>query len=264
MLVARPAACAGGSAMCGIYGAVTGADRQIDRRLLERMGDVLVHRGPAGNGVGTEGRVGLGCRRLAIIDVAGGAQPLHDETGDVAAVCNGEIYNAPMLRHELEARGHRFRTRSDVEVLPHLYEERGLAFLEALEGMFALALWDTRAGRLVVARDRLGEKPLYHAAAGGTFFFASEPGALFASGDVARTPDWSSLAAYLRTGYVSAPASAFGDVAKLPPGGCLVLEGERMFVRRYWEPTPFLAAPPLPLGLEDAARMLREHLERAV
>src|SRR5262245_22681408 len=213
MLVAHPATSARRSAMCGIYGAVTGADRQIDRRLLERMADVLVHRGPDGNGVGTYGRAGLGCRRLAIIDVAGGGQPLHDEAGDVAVVCNGEIYNAPKLRHELEARGHRFRTRSDAEVVPHMYEERGLGFLEALEGMFGLALWGARGGRLVLARDRLGEKPLYYAAADGTFFFASEPGALFASGGVPRTPDWSSLVGYLRAGYVASPASAFTDVA---------------------------------------------------
>src|SRR5215831_19356475 len=98
--------------MCGIYGAVTGAGREIDRGFLQRMSDVLVHRGPDGNGVGTYGRAALGCRRLAIIDVAGGAQPLHDEAGNIAVVCNGEIYNAPTLRRELEARGHRFRTRS--------------------------------------------------------------------------------------------------------------------------------------------------------
>src|SRR5213594_1891649 len=246
--------------MCGIYGMV-GAGAEA---ALPRMSAALVHRGPDGDGWAMRGPGGVGCRRLAIIDVAGGAQPLANETGDVIAVCNGEIYNSAALRSALQSRGHRFRTRSDAEVLPHLYEDEGLDFLHALDGMFGLALWDARHRRLVLARDRMGEKPLYHATTPAGFLFASEPKALLASGHVGREPDWAALSAYLRTGYVPNPASAFAAIQKLPPGGRFVLEGEAARADRYWEVAPFLAAPPLPLGLDDAAAELRAHLERAV
>src|SRR5437667_1719602 len=228
------------------------------------MATTLAHRGPDGDGAAIAGHAALGCRRLAIIDVAGGAQPLRNETGDVIAVCNGEIYNSAALRAALEARGHRFRTRSDAEVLPHLYEEHGVDFVNALDGMFGLALWDARRGRLILARDRLGEKPLYYAATADGFFFASEPKALLATGAVSRTPDWTASGVYLRPGYVPGPAGAFRDVAKLPPGGRLVLEGEGLAVDRYWQVAPRLAEPPLALDLDAAAAALRVHLERAV
>src|SRR2546427_11402584 len=228
------------------------------------MATTLAHGGPAGDGAAISGQAALGCRRLAIIDVAGGVQPLRNETGDVIAVCNGEIYTSAPLRSALQARGHRFRTRSDAEVLPHLYEEHGLDFVHALDGMFGVALWDARRGRLVLARDRLGEKPLYYAATSDGFFFASDPKALLATGAVAGTPDWAALSLYLRTGYVPAPASAFRDIVKLPPGGRLVLEGEGLAVDRYWEVAPLLAAPPFALDLEAAAEALRAHLARAV
>src|SRR5438094_1088690 len=164
--------------MCGIYGMV-GAGAEA---ALPRMSAALVHRGPDGDGWAMRGPGGVGCRRLAIIDVAGGAQPLANGTGDVIAVCNGEIYNSAALRSALQSRGHRFRTRSDAEVLPHLYEDEGLDFLHALDGMFGLALWDARHRRLVLARDRMGEKPLYHATTPAGFLFASEPKALLALG----------------------------------------------------------------------------------
>src|SRR5207249_10322092 len=141
--------------MCGIYGMV-GAGAET---VLPRMSAALVHRGPDGDGWAVRGAGGVGCRRLAIIDVAGGAQPLANETGDVIVVCNGEIYNSAPLRSALEARGHRFRTRSDAEVLPHLYEEHGLDFVDALDGMFGLALWVARRGRRVPARERPGAQP---------------------------------------------------------------------------------------------------------
>src|SRR6266481_4903305 len=246
--------------MCGIYGMV-GADAESVR---PRMGAARVHRGPDGDGWGVRGAGGVGCRRLAIIDVAGGAQPLANETGDVIAVCNGEIYNSAPLRSALQSRGHRFRTHSDAEVLPHLYEDEGIDFVHALDGMFGLALWDARRGRLVLARDRMGENPRYHATTPAGCLFASEPNALLASGRVGREPDWAALAAYLRTGYVPNPASAFAAVQKLPPGGRLVLVGESVRADRYWEVAPFLAGPPLPLGLDEAADQLRAHLVRAV
>jgi len=250
--------------VCGIYGLVARDGAARAEAVLPRMAASLAHRGPDGDGAAISGQAALGCRRLAIIDVAGGVQPLRNEAGDVIAVCNGEIYNSAALRSALEARGHRFRTHSDAEVVPHLYEEHGLDFVDSLDGMFGLAVWDARRGRLVLARDRLGEKPLYYATTPDGFFFASEPKALLAGGVVSNTPDWEALALYLRTGFVPAPASAFRDVVKLPPGGRLVLEGEGFVVDRYWEVAPLLAASPLALDLEAAAGALRAHLARAV
>src|SRR5262245_21971439 len=228
------------------------------------MGATLAHRGPDGDGTRTVGDATLGCRRLAIIDVAGGAQPLTNETGDVVAVCNGEIYNHAALRDRLTARGHRFRTRSDAEVLPHLYEEHGPDLVHELEGMFALAVWDVRARRLVLARDRLGEKPLYHAVAGDHLLFASEPKALVATGAVPAEPDWSALGSYLCQGYVPWPASAFAGIEKLPPGGRLVRGPDGVRVDRYWEAPTWCAAPALDLDLPSAAAELRAELTRVV
>ena len=246
--------------MCGIYGVVGPASDT----LVGGMGATLAHRGPDGDGTRTVGDATLGCRRLAIIDVAGGAQPLTNETGDVVVVCNGEIYNHATLRDRLTARGHRFRTRSDAEVLPHLYEEHGPDLVHELEGMFALAVWDVRARRLVLARDRLGEKPLYHAVAGDHLLFASEPKALIATGATRAEPNWSALGAYLCQGYVPWPASAFAGIEKLPPGGRLVRSPEGIRVDRYWEAPTWCAAPALDLDLPAAAVQLRAELTRAV
>src|SRR5215475_10155975 len=228
------------------------------------MGAALAHRGPDGDGTRTIGDATLGCRRLAIIDVAGGAQPLANETGDVVAVCNGEIYNHVALRERLAARGHRFRTGSDAEVLPHLYEEHGPDLVHELEGMFGLAIWDARARRLVLTRDRMGEKPLYHAAVGGRLCFASEPKALLAAGAVAREPNWPALAAYLCQGYVPWPASAFTGIANLPPGGRLVHDAGGVRLHRYWEAASWCGAPALDLDPVAAAMQVRAELARSV
>ena len=233
-------------------------------RATARMGAALAHRGPDGDGARTAGDATLGCRRLAIMDVAGGAQPLTNEVGDVVVVCNGEIYNHATLRDRLIARGHCFRTRSDAEVLPHLYEEHGPELVHHLEGMFAFAIWDVRARRLVLARDRLGEKPLYYADAGAALWFASEPKALLAARAVGSEPDWAPLGAYLCAGYVPCPASAFAGIAKLPPGGRLVRDPAGVRVDRYWEAITWCAAPALPLSLPEAARRLRAELTHAV
>ena len=246
--------------MCGIYGAVGASVTDV----VPRMGETLVHRGPDADGIAGSHGARLGCRRLAIVDVTSGAQPVSNESGDVIAVCNGEIYNHATLRADLARRGHQFRSRSDAEVLPHLYEEHGIDFVEALDGMFALALWDARRGRLILARDRLGEKPLYHATVPQGFLFASEPKAILASGMVPRDPDWPALGSYLRRGYVPNPASAFAAIEKLPPGGRLVLEGGHQHTDRYWDVRPLLDAPPLSLTFEDAVTTLRGHLTGAV
>src|SRR5262245_15048903 len=248
--------------MCGIYGMV-GTVAPPSDAVLERMAERLWHRGPDADGRIVAGRAGLGCRRLAIIDVVGGAQPLANEDGDVHVVCNGEIYNHVRLRRELASRGHCFRTGSDAEVIPHLYEERGPDFVDALNGMFAVAVWDARRQHLVLARDRLGEKPLYHATTPAGLWFASEPKSLRAVG-VGDWPDWAAISCYLRGGSIPAPMSAWEGVAELPPGGRLVFAGERQRVDRYWEVAPLLCAPPLELDLDVAARRLRAQLERAV
>jgi asparagine synthase (glutamine-hydrolysing) len=250
--------------MCGIYGMVAHRTAVLDASTLARMADTLTHRGPDGNGLAIRDGAAVGCRRLAIIDVAGGAQPLTDESGDVLAVCNGEIYNHRRLRAELESRGHRFRTGSDAEVIPHLYEERGVDFVDALDGMFGLALWDARTGRLVLARDRIGEKPLYYALTPTALVFASEPKAILATGLVERTADGEAVAAYLRTGCVPTPRSGFRAIRKLVPGTRLVFEGDVARIETFWELAPHLAAPALPLDLPTAARRLRGELERAV
>src|SRR5262249_6218110 len=157
----------------------------------------------------------------------------------------GEIYNYRELRAGLERRGHRFRTGSDAEVVPHLYEERGPGFVDALDGMFAVAVWDARAERLVLARDRMGEKPLYFAQTAGGFLFASEPKAILATGLVPPEADGVSVANYLRTGYVAGARSAFAGVSRLLPGTRLVLERHRSRIETFWELAPLLAEAPL-------------------
>ena len=250
--------------MCGIYGWLPSSPApERLAAVLERMGRTLAHRGPDGVGAMTDGRVGLGVRRLAIVDVAGGAQPVGNEDRTVIAACNGEIYNHAPVRADLAGRGHHFRSYADTAILPHLYAERGPGFMQALDGMFAFAVWDARRGRLVLARDRMGEKPLYYATTPDGVVFASEPKAILATDLVAPAPDWAAVSVYLRTGYVPAPWSALRGIAQLPPGGRLVAEGEAMHIDRYWELAPALAAPPLALDFQHAARLVRDELHRA-
>src|SRR5262247_1664386 len=172
--------------MCGIAGIVSLNSREpVDQARVKRMRDVLRHRGPDGEGLWAEGPVGLGHRRLSIVDVAGGHQPMANEDETVWITYNGEIYNHAELRTGLEARGHRYRTRSDTETILHLYEELADACVERLQGMFAFALWDRARRRLLLARDRLGIKPLYYALTGGELLFASEVKAILAASAVA-------------------------------------------------------------------------------
>jgi asparagine synthase (glutamine-hydrolysing) len=222
--------------MCGIVGMWRGPGGEpVDQASLRRMNAAIVHRGPDDEGLYVDGAFGMGMRRLSINDLAGGNQPLGNEDGSVVVMCNGEIYNSPELRRELEARGHRFRSHSDVAVIPHLYEEYGEDFVEKLDGMFALALWDTKRRRLVIARDRLGIKPLYVAERGNAVAFASEVSALVAGG-WCESIDFASLHHYLALGYIPAPGSIFAGVRKLEPGTQLTLEeGRAPAHRRYWE-----------------------------
>src|SRR5262245_55636326 len=208
--------------MCGIYGILAlSGPQQHDPSVLSRMGNAIVHRGPDDEGSFSDGPMLLGMRRLSIIDVAGGHQPITNEDGTVVVVCNGEIYNYRELRAELERAGHRFATHSDTEVIAHLYEERGDAFLDALEGMFGLAVWDRTRGRLIVARDPLGIKPIYYRLTQRELVFGSEAKSIMRVPGVAARLDPSALSQYLAFGYVSAPASIFSELRKLPPGTAL-------------------------------------------
>jgi len=205
--------------MCGIYGILAlDGTRRHDTAVLARMGDAIVHRGPDDSGAISDAGLLLGMRRLSIIDVAGGHQPISSEDGQVVVVCNGEIYNFRQLRRELEAAGHRFATHSDSEVAVHAYEQHGDAFLDKLDGMFGLALWDRRRRRLIVARDAIGIKPIYYRLDGRELMFASEAKALLAVPGVPTRLDQAALAQYLSVGYVAAPNAIFEGMSKLEPG----------------------------------------------
>jgi asparagine synthase (glutamine-hydrolysing) len=220
--------------MCGIAGFLALEQGVIaTRAIAEAMCNVIVHRGPDDEGFLVDGPLAMGMRRLSIIDLAGGHQPISNEDGSVSVIQNGEIYNFQELRTDLEARGHRFATRSDTEVIVHLYEEYGTACVEKLRGMFAFALWDTRRRRLMLARDRLGIKPLYYSLDRGRLLFGSELKSLLAVG-LDREIDRQALHDYLSLTYIPAPATIFRAAHKLPPGTFLVAERGAVRTERYW------------------------------
>jgi asparagine synthase (glutamine-hydrolysing) len=223
--------------MCGICGIVSAqSEAPVDARTLAGMCAALAHRGPDDEGVFISDRVGLAMRRLSIIDVQGGQQPLSNEDGTIHVVYNGEIYNYRQLRAELERLGHRFATASDTEVIVHAYEEFGPSCVHRFRGMFALALWDAPSRRLFVAVDRLGIKPLYYAARNGQLTFASELGSLLVSGHVPRVLDHGALAEYFTLGYIAAPRTILEDVRKLEPGTFGIWdEAGQLKVTRYWD-----------------------------
>ena len=209
--------------MCGICGlARLDGGAGVDAGALEAMSAALVHRGPDSHGRHLDGPVGLAARRLAIVDVEGGDQPISTEDGGVTVVQNGEIYHAPALRTELQAGGHVFRTRSDTEVLAHLYEQEGIGFAARLRGMFAVAIWDAPRGRLVLARDPFGIKPLFWSAAGGLLAFASELRALSHAPGYDRALDLDAIEAYLAFNSIPAPLTIHRAARKLQPGHLLV------------------------------------------
>jgi asparagine synthase (glutamine-hydrolysing) len=226
--------------MCGIAGIVE-RGRPVDRAALGRMTTAIRHRGPDDDGAwvadASDGgpSVGLAFRRLSIIDLAGGHQPMCNEDESIWIVFNGEIYNFQELRHELEAKGHRFRNHSDTEAIVHLYEELGADCVTRLNGMFAFAIWDTRRRQLLLARDRMGKKPLYWTATSRGLLFASEIKALLQHPDVPRTLDHASLAKYLAFEYVPSPHSILAGVHKLPAAHLLLWRDGRAEVRRYWD-----------------------------
>ena len=244
--------------MCGICGFVG----VREEGLLGRMTDSLQHRGPDGEGFFREDGVGLGHRRLSIIDVAGGRQPIENEDGSILVVHNGEIYNHRDLRRDLEARGHRFRTASDSEVILHLYEDYGTSCLEKMGGMWAFALYDRPNRRLFLARDRLGIKPLYFIQDGSRFLFASEIKALVCDTAARLTLDPAAIHDYLALRYVPGPGGLFREVRKLPAAHYAIVENEQVTLARYWTP----AAKPGPRRRPDAEYVeeFAERFERSV
>jgi len=235
--------------MCGICGIVS-ASGSVDPERLARMSAKLVHRGPDSDGTFLDGPVGLAARRLAIIDLAGGDQPIANEDGTITVVQNGELYNYPELRLELQRAGHRFRTSCDTEVLVHLYEREGEAFARRLRGMFAVALWDAPRRRLVLARDRYGIKPLYYREENGGLEFASELRSL-PRGEI----DLDALEAFLAFNSIPAPLTIFREARKLPPGHVLVWESGQTRLQRYARPAP---VPASELRSDDEAELVEE------
>ena len=248
--------------MCGIAGIATRGSTPT-RELLRAMCEVMRHRGPDGEGIYAAPGIGLGMRRLAVIDLVTGDQPVSNETGTVQVVFNGEIYNYRELRARLLAKGHRLRGEGDSEVLPHLYEEYGPAFLTHLNGMFAIALWDSTQRRLLLARDRVGIKPLFYSQYRGNLYFASEVKCLLAAGGSARELDPLGVDQLLTFEYTASPATLFKDVRKLAPGCWLTWHEGAVQQGSYWS-LPDGSAPARPESIPAIAERLRTTLTEAV
>lgn len=247
--------------MCGLVGTL---NPSLSEAELRRLSEGLVHRGPDDVGIHVDGPFGVALRRLSIIDLERGHQPLANETGRVWVACNGEIYNSPELRQRLEAAGHQFRTRSDVEVIVHGFEEWGDRVVNELRGMFAFALWDADRRRLLLARDRFGIKPLYYAHSHGTLGFASEIRPLLgALPQLPRTASREALWRLFEVGFVPWPLTSFEGVYKLPPAHTLVVENGQMRTSAFWCPEPAGARDPRG-GLRSAAQAFETQLREAV
>jgi len=247
--------------MCGIFGILALDGSPAASEALRAMGRATVHRGPDDQGTHCDGPLAFGMRRLSIIDIAGGHQPLANEDRSLWLVANGEIYNYRELREELVAQGHRFQTASDCETILHLYEQHGDDFVTRLNGMFGFALWDARRRRLVVGRDRLGIKPVYLLQDGRRFAFASEAKALLTLPGVAAAIDPAALQSYLALGYVAAPRSIFRGIRKLPPATLLTIENGQIDERRYWRVPSDVDRS---LGIDDWAERTRAQLVKSV
>ena len=254
--------------MCGICGLATATASEIPASLLEAMCRTLVHRGPDDQGVHVGRSAALGARRLSIVDVAGGHQPLANEDGTIWAAHNGEVYNFPELRDELIAKGHAFTTRTDTETIVHSYEEWGEEFVHRLRGMFAFAVADEQKDQLVLVRDRLGVKPLYYTLLPDkTLVFGSELKAVLADPRVKRELDPAALDLYLTLEYIPAPLSIFRNIRKLPAASYLVYRQGRVEVRKYWdlypcpEPAPVLRRKDLPGVLDEIYALLKESVK---
>jgi asparagine synthase (glutamine-hydrolysing) len=237
-------------------------DEIIDAADVRRMCQTIIHRGPDDEGIYAQGPVGLGMRRLSIIDLSGGHQPIHNEDKTIWVVYNGEVYNFPELRTELKGRGHQFYTHTDTEVIVHLYEEMGANCVRKLRGMFALALYDERRESLLLARDRLGKKPLHYALSSGRLLFGSEIKALLALAPELTDVDPEGLLQYFYFGYIPDPHTAFVRIKKLPPGHLLEYAKGRIEVRQYWDLPVYGTYDPV--SEEECLEQLEERLAEAV
>ena len=248
--------------MCGITGILSLDNLQVDVALLRRMMDVISHRGPDGSGFYSAGPVGLGHRRLSIIDLAGGAQPISNEDDTLQIVFNGEIYNFIELRGELEAAGHRFKTRSDTEVILHGYEEWGVDCVNRFNGMFAFAIWDQNKQRLFIARDHLGIKPLYYTRISDRLLFASEIKALLEDPQCPRMVNLTALSQLFTLRFVPSPNTLFEGIQKLPPGHWMIADTAGIRVERYWQWVPSVFSTATEAELIDRYRYLVEDAVR--
>jgi asparagine synthase (glutamine-hydrolysing) len=248
--------------VCGIAGIVGRTEKPVEAADVHRMCQAIVHRGPDDEGLYVRGAVGLGMRRLSIIDIAGGQQPIHNEDSTIWAVFNGEIYNYLELRSELEGRGHHFYTHSDTEVIVHLYEELGADCVRKLRGMFAIALWDEGKKSFFLARDRLGKKPVHYALHNGRLLFGSEIKAILAVAPELAVPNPEALLQYFYFGYVPDPLTAFKAIQKLPPGHILEYSGENLKVRSYWDVPSYGSSTPK--SEDECLEMLESKLAEVV
>jgi len=241
--------------MCGICGIVlSDPNARVNPRVIERMSDAIAHRGPDDDGQYLNGRVGLGFRRLSIIDLSGGHQPMANEDETVWIAYNGEIFNHAEHRAPLEARGHRFRTRSDTEAIVHLYEEHGSTCPRELRGMFGFAIWDEKRKALLLARDRSGIKPMFYATTpGGDLIFGSEIKAILASGMITPEVDDAAVAEYFALGTVSGSRTLIRGVKKLEPGHTLTWKDGRVAIERYWSPPAYEPGRVVVRDLAEAA-----------
>ena len=247
--------------MCGISGAVSLSSGGVSVETVERACTAIRHRGPDHGAVRDLGRCVLGYRRLRVVDIETGDQPMSNESGEITAVFNGEIYGFDVLRNELLANGHVLHGKGDTATLPHLYEEHGVGFVERLDGMFALAVWDAPQQRLVLARDRFGKKPLlWTQLANGTVAFASELKALLRFPGVERRVDLERIDAYLALGYVNGDRTALEGINRLPPGCTLTVENGRCTIARYWK----LTAQPRNLKDDEWIAAVRDGVRSAV
>lgn len=246
--------------ICGILNITLAPERHL--AAIGSMSARLRHRGPDSAGAFERPHLALAIRRLSIIDLETGDQPLSNETGNVMLVFNGEIYNYRELRHDLTSRGHQFKTHSDGEVIAHLYEEREEDFVHELNGMFAIALWDDRRQRLILARDRAGEKPLYYSQCGETLVFGSEVKALLEYPGMPREIDSEAMRQYFFYGYVPSPRSIWHGIHKLPAGWRIIVESGKMRAEPYWQLRDYLRAPGLPQASKTDARGMVEELRR--
>ena len=247
--------------MCGIVGIINRIGEAIDLQILKRMGSALQHRGPDGEGYFVQENVGFWHQRLAIIDLVSGQQPIHNEDKTIWIVYNGEIYNFLQLREQLQEAGHRFYTNTDTEVIVHAYEQYGDECVTFLRGMFAFALWDNNQRKLLLARDRVGKKPLLYSHSNGRFIFASEFQAILQNPIINRDVDVNAIDQYLTHTYIPAPLTAFKEIKKLLPGHILIYQEDRIRIERYWQ---LNFTPKIRISEEEAAEHVLDLLTEAV